>query len=300
MMKQSFTLGPLAICLIAVFQVGIYADCYSIDGRFALDNPNFTGIELVSCGEGTHNCCLRSQKCGSNLLCKDENNNQVSRQYCDNKDWIGCSKICAGSTSSGITLVDCRNNTFCCGKVGDCCANGNPMFVNPDTGELKPISQGKGVTKEPKWWSVDSSSLLASASTSPPTSRASSMNTASSTSNHSSSPIADNSSSGLSIGASAGIGIGSGVAALAVAGLGWFFWRRKKSTSRLGPYEVDTNNLTSYENTTQRKIAYKFNDDTELEGESNQPHEGERNQPHEIRTPSRHEIDGTSRHELGT
>lgn len=78
-------------CLAAVTK----ADCYSHDGIKALDSRYYSGAELVSCGNGTDNCCLANEKCGTNLLCANANGG-IARQYCDNAAWIGCSDMCAG------------------------------------------------------------------------------------------------------------------------------------------------------------------------------------------------------------
>lgn len=94
--KLSRVMLPQALLISALAAV-VRADCYSHDGIKALDSKYYKGPELVSCGNGTDNCCLDGQKCGSNLLCVDGSGG-VSRQYCDNAAWIGCSDMCAGKS----------------------------------------------------------------------------------------------------------------------------------------------------------------------------------------------------------
>lgn len=61
-----------------------------------MDSMYYIGPELVSCGKGTHNCCLGGEKCGTNLLCAMFDGKHA-REYCDNKEWVGCSTLCKGT-----------------------------------------------------------------------------------------------------------------------------------------------------------------------------------------------------------
>jgi hypothetical protein len=72
-------------------------DCH-VSGVFAMDSKNYTGSSApIQCGRGSNNCCMPGQKCGSSLLCIASNNpNSMSRQYCSNKDWEGCSNLLPG------------------------------------------------------------------------------------------------------------------------------------------------------------------------------------------------------------
>ena len=82
--------------LVAALVTTASADCYSHDGIKALDSKYYTGPELVSCGNGTANCCLEGQKCGTNLLCADGGGG-VTRQYCANPSFNDCSDMCPGT-----------------------------------------------------------------------------------------------------------------------------------------------------------------------------------------------------------
>lgn len=265
----------LSILLSSALAAIASADCYSHDKIKALDSKYYTGPELVSCGNGTDNCCLADQKCGSNLLCVDTDGT-VSRQYCDNAAWIGCSDMCAskalifvalstitltqrpGYDAAGVYINDCGNNIYCCpASDGDACCNDDRAFyVDPDNGKVVQTTAA-AKTNKPRWFTVDSSSLLAgtastssassSSASSPASSSASTSGStpastpASSTasSSASSSPTADLTSTphgdspGLSAGAGAGIGVGA-VAAIALIGsLIWFLRRKKKQNAYL-------------------------------------------------------------------
>jgi hypothetical protein len=224
-------------------------------GVLARDSRYYVGPELLSCGKGTSNCCLSGQKCGTNLLCSDST--RLSRQYCADKNWDGCSTLCADvSASAGTILGECGDNTYCCGQDCDC-KTANRYFVDPETGEVKDASQGSS-SGSATWWSVDSVSLLASGATDGfgsvlssvavtssslvSASRSLSMTamTDSSTSQATlttamvpsssifTSTTTTHPSKGLSAGAGAGIGIGSAAGVAGVATLTWLLFRKRK------------------------------------------------------------------------
>lgn len=64
-------------------------------GVLARNSRTYTGPELVSCGNGTNNCCLDGEKCGSNLLFAGTGGN-VARQYCSDIGSQNCSTLCPG------------------------------------------------------------------------------------------------------------------------------------------------------------------------------------------------------------
>lgn len=73
------------------------ADCYAHDGVLAKNSAYYhEDFEMVSCGNGTNNCCFQGDKCGSNLLCFNHDGDTF-RQYCASQNWDGCSSICAGT-----------------------------------------------------------------------------------------------------------------------------------------------------------------------------------------------------------
>jgi len=96
LLRETELAMPLSLFLLLWgLMVEIEADCYSRDGIAALHSGFYGGPELISCGNGTTNCCLADQRCGTNLLCTDLNGG-ISRQYCDNPNWHGCSNMCPG------------------------------------------------------------------------------------------------------------------------------------------------------------------------------------------------------------
>ncbi|KAK7179672.1 hypothetical protein DPSP01_011581 [Paraphaeosphaeria sporulosa] len=88
--------------LLSALAALVSADCYSHDRIKAQDSKYYIGPELVSCGNGTDNCCLAEQKCGSNLLCVDGSGG-VSRQYCDNAAWPASTSAPAATTASSAS-----------------------------------------------------------------------------------------------------------------------------------------------------------------------------------------------------
>ncbi|KAK7181773.1 hypothetical protein PSPO01_12223 [Paraphaeosphaeria sporulosa] len=225
------------------------ADCYAHDGVLAKNSAAYTKpFEMVSCGNGTNNCCFQGDKCGSNLLCYDSNGNTV-RQYCADLNWNGCSSMCADyAPSTGTLLVDCGKNMYCCGAVDESCCEDDSQhfFVDPLNGDVKHPSKATGAsaTASPTWWTVDSKALLAATSTSSASSSSSATSTAESTSESSSAsttasqtstptptntaPPQGEGSKGISAGAGAGIGIGAAAAVALLAGLAWFLLKRRK------------------------------------------------------------------------
>jgi hypothetical protein len=242
-------------------------------GVRATDSQHYNGPELLSCGHNTNNCCLQNQRCGSNLLCYNPSRNTLSRQYCADPDWKGCSALEDGKpstlnifdnpltstkdlTGAGTQLTYCGNNTVT--GVGESCQTGVVWFVDPADGTLYNTSE-KSSTAQPTWWSIDSSAILASATASgfsitpsslsatvtPTGSAAVSAASTTATAPSANTPSASPSSSGLSTGAGAGIGIGAAAAIAAAAVAVWLYIRRRRrqSASRdqgQKPFEVDT------------------------------------------------------------
>ncbi|KAF2638926.1 hypothetical protein P280DRAFT_470941 [Massarina eburnea CBS 473.64] len=169
----------------ATFFLTVRADCYSHDGIHAKGSIYNGGPELVSCGNGTSNCCLDEQSCGSNLLCKNVNATgyvRYTREYCENKSWNECSSLCygtyillsiyilegtdqmlfllIGNINAGVSLTDCGNNVFCCGAC-DCSNDTLKWSVDPKNGAV--VKGAKGFSgSSAVWWSVDSAALLSS------------------------------------------------------------------------------------------------------------------------------------------
>ena len=85
----------LSFALICALVGSIRADCYSRDQVKARDSKYYFGPELVSCGNGTNNCCLEGEKCGTNLLCVNQEGT-ASRGYCSDPLWNDCSDLCPG------------------------------------------------------------------------------------------------------------------------------------------------------------------------------------------------------------
>ncbi|KAF2448267.1 hypothetical protein P171DRAFT_508429 [Karstenula rhodostoma CBS 690.94] len=227
----------------------VSADCYAHDGVLAKNSAAYNeDFEMVSCGNGTNNCCFQGDKCGSNLLCYDNNGN-TARQYCATQNWDGCSSLCADfAPRTGTLLVDCGKNMYCCGAVDETCCDDDSehFFVDPLNGDVKHPSKatGSSATASPTWWTVDSKALLAATSTSSASSASSATSTsesntessasttasttASSTASSTSTPPPEEDSKGISAGAGAGIGIGAAAGIALVAGLAWFLIKRRR------------------------------------------------------------------------
>ncbi|KAF2449258.1 hypothetical protein P171DRAFT_439812 [Karstenula rhodostoma CBS 690.94] len=283
--------------LLPAFAALLNADCYSHDGIKALDSKYYRGPELVSCGNGTDNCCLVGEKCGTNLLCINGSGG-VSRQYCDNAAWIGCSDACTGNVAAGVSIYDCGENIYCCGVKSDeaCCTDERAFFVDPDDGGVTQTTAA-AKTKKPRWFEVDSSSILASASrdwaslttsspsasTSSPASSTASLES-SSVSSIASSAIATptepaKDSSGMSAGAGAGIGIGAAAGVALIGALVWYILRKKKQNTSRGVLSE----------TSGHPVAKSGPQPTELGSGNYASHELDGSRP-------RHELDGSVAH----
>ncbi|KAJ4295304.1 hypothetical protein N0V90_007315 [Kalmusia sp. IMI 367209] len=201
----------LPLFLIAALAATANADCYSHDGIKARDSKYYTGPELVSCGNGTANCCLEGQKCGTNLF--------------------------KGADAAGVSLRDCGNNIYCCAASTEeaCCEDERAFYVDPDNGSVTQTTEA-AKTKSPRWFAVDTSSILASSTISSTPSSTSATQTPDSSSATSTSPSSGTptptetheSSSKISAGAGAGIGIGAAAGVALVGALVWYLLRRRK------------------------------------------------------------------------
>ncbi|KAH7138476.1 hypothetical protein B0J11DRAFT_16333 [Dendryphion nanum] len=225
-------------------------DCYAYDGVFALNSKYYTGQELVSCGNGTNNCCLKDEKCGTNLLCVNPKGG-VTRQYCANKDWSQCSTMCVNlNPNAGLDLTDCGRNVYCCGSGNfDCCRANRGFYVDPNNGNVRIAASGEfsiSTAASPTWWTVDSTSILRIPATTPgssvttlfstlsstsvPTSTFATTSTSTATSTAITNP---NSSGGISAGAGAGIGVGGAVVVVGGIVLGWYILRKRRKQREL-------------------------------------------------------------------
>ncbi|KAH8701414.1 hypothetical protein GQ44DRAFT_53918 [Phaeosphaeriaceae sp. PMI808] len=253
------------VSLLVVLVAVVRADCYSHDGILARNSKYYTGPELVSCGNGTNNCCLAGEKCGTNLLCSRGTAN--ARQYCADKNWVGCSTMCPGNDAAGVSLKECpgNSNVYCCGT---CDCTKNLFYVHPFTGEVSSVAEApsKAATDKPTWWAVDSTAILAGSTSiarasssiaSAAVSSAASLTVSGSALSTGSSGMTmsfsaptttsppagatsntgDNNapapSRGLSAGASAGIGVGCTLGAVALGVLGWLFVRERRKRKAL-------------------------------------------------------------------
>ncbi|OAK99649.1 hypothetical protein IQ06DRAFT_149760 [Phaeosphaeriaceae sp. SRC1lsM3a] len=233
-------LGFVAVIVSSIARVR--GDCYARDGVAARESRYYNGAELVSCGKGSNTCCLPGQKCGSNLLCSA--GPKLTREYCDNKEWQGCSKLGSEVLPYGITLNECGTNLVCYNNTA-CCTNGDPIYyIDPTTGDVQDAKQANVNTAPPTWWdptSTNSASPVASPYAS--NNAVSSFITQSTFSRASSSPTSSStsdmrtaaSSSGLSTGARAGIGIGCAATAIGLGVMAWFLLRRR---SRRAPKQI--------------------------------------------------------------
>ncbi|KAJ4295305.1 hypothetical protein N0V90_007316 [Kalmusia sp. IMI 367209] len=136
----------------------------------------------------------------------------------------------AESNAAGLSLRDCGDNVFCCngGSDSSCCdTQGEHFFVDPKNGDVKDPSKASATTSG-TWWTVNSTSLLASTSAPTSTPSSSPAETTASTTNTPTNSAEAEKDAKLSTGAAAGIGIGAAVGlAAAVAGV-WFLLRRRK------------------------------------------------------------------------
>ncbi|CAI6341966.1 unnamed protein product [Periconia digitata] len=250
----------LAIAQILMLVTGVRGDCYALSGITALSAPAYNGPELVSCGRGTNNCCMRGQQCGSNLLCLG--NGKVSREYCADRDWKGCSPLCPKGFNAGYGMRKCGMNRYCCSE--DCNCDKDQVFhIDPLTGAVANATDVQENLKEdvPEWWEVDSSAMLSPTPTPTPAANSTSSTppeitppvTPSSATSSSESSGAPNASapapstspagsptaapsSGLSGAAGVGIGLGAAAAVACLAGMiGLLVSRRKKRMERAKP-----------------------------------------------------------------
>ncbi|KAF2833418.1 hypothetical protein CC86DRAFT_415172 [Ophiobolus disseminans] len=227
---------PTVLITVAIASVGVRADCYSRDGILAKDSKVYKGDPLTPCGRGSNTCCLPDEKCGTNLLCATRGGD-LSRQYCANKEWEGCSEL---SPDHGLAVRDCGGNIVCYfGLPADCCAFGPLYYVNPLTGEVKNASlRDSTATVSPTYWEVTSSTVISSSTTSPVSTTVVSSTTPAST--NTTAPIS-NPSSKLSARAGAGIGVGAAALLGVFALLVWFCTTRRKkqkaARTQVGPHD---------------------------------------------------------------
>lgn len=243
----------------------VNAECYSHNGtfervsrhvdRFTAENILGTPTtqshgwpELVSCGNGTNNCCWEGDLCGSNLLCKN-NQGDFGRQFCAVKSWYNCSTLADGRLSSdtqrmvldlqkhidhragGVGITSCGNNTFAIGSSRDCSVV-PVFFIDPHTGEVVDAAI-RSSTVSATYWKVNSASILANTalqSSSTTSSSAVATVTPSMTSPSVLEPGAPSPPS-LSAGAGAGIGIGCFAVVAGVALVIWL-WRRERTRTK--------------------------------------------------------------------
>lgn len=224
--------------------------------------------ELVSCGQGTNNCCLRGEQCGTNLLCKSidgPNGGWLKRQYCADIYWEGCSKAAPGKLlymqikqyrpndlrwsteyqDGGVVLNNCLNNVFTL-QYRNCSGEGaGPFFfVDPTNGDVTSMSTSSGTTATASYWSINTAEALASQSAASVSASLAALSTSSSAqstptatastraSAASASPTASQTpspSGGSGLSAGAGAGIGIGAAAAIALIAGLgWFWRRER------------------------------------------------------------------------
>ncbi|KAF1363253.1 hypothetical protein EJ07DRAFT_152751 [Lizonia empirigonia] len=215
------------------------ADCYAPNGILARDTVQYPkgGPELLSCGEGSNNCCMRGEKCGSNLLGYVPDGH-VTRQYCADPGWVNCSTLAPEYHDSGVFLLRCGNNVFTYGK-DNTCKTGPLYFVDPSTGQVDssnlPLNTAPVAT-----WSVESLAILSAASTARLGSSTSTLANAALTTSDSTtiatpgapettSTHSSLSSTTLSGGAGAGIGIGCAAAIAAIGLLAWLLVRERRN-----------------------------------------------------------------------
>ncbi|KAF1922104.1 hypothetical protein BDU57DRAFT_511284 [Ampelomyces quisqualis] len=249
--KLLLTAGVLALVI-----ADVQGDCYSRDGVAATESRYYTGPELVACGRGSNTCCTPGQKCGSNLLCSQ--GPKLTREYCANKDWQGCSALGAEILPYGITVNECGANLVCYNSTS-CCTNGGPIhYVNPATGEVKDAMAQNGDTVPVTWWDIGSSStssMVQESATARPISQSTpptgvstpvvgtvSSPTSSPTTSASANPDAAD-TDGLSTGASVGVGIGCAAAVAGLATLGGLWYRRRRASRVVPSYPELGNNL---------------------------------------------------------
>ncbi|KAJ4359566.1 uncharacterized protein N0V89_000121 [Didymosphaeria variabile] len=155
-----------------------------------------------------------------------------------------------GNVAAGVSIHDCGDNIYCCGGDTEkaCCTDERAFYVDPDNGGVTQTTVA-AKTKAPRWFTVDSSSILASesgssmaSSTSAPAKTPASSSataTASATSSAAPDPTeSTESSSTISAGAGAGIGIGAAAGVVLVGVLVWFLLRRRKQASHGAVSEV--------------------------------------------------------------
>ncbi|KAH7087110.1 hypothetical protein FB567DRAFT_526934 [Paraphoma chrysanthemicola] len=245
----------LALAILQLFLVArVHADCYNLNGNsymnVTLKGTTDAKTELVSCGNGTNNCCLRGEQCGSNLLCKASdgpNGGYLKRQYCADTFWSKCSALGPGIKDSGVYLENCGGNVVV--LYGGNCTSGPFFFVDPADGKVTGMSTSSGSTATATYWSINtpealasqsaaslafalavSSALAASSATNSKTrSDVAPVSSTSASTTPSQTSITTQESSSLSAGAGAGIGIGAIAAIAGTATLVWLWMRARRN-----------------------------------------------------------------------
>jgi hypothetical protein len=200
-----------------------------------------------------------------------------------------------GNDAAGVSIHDCGDNIYCCGVDSEqaCCTDERAFYVDPDDGGVTQTTVA-AKTKAPRWFTVDSSSILASASSRSASSTASSVaSTTSSTTKTSASstslaaatvtaPTKD--SSKISAGAGAGIGIGAAAGVVLVGALVWFLLRRRKQNASRSAVNESTTHPVEKQGV--QPTCFPHNNNAELDGGcASQELDGGR---------PRHELDGSA------
>ena len=236
--------GSLVLLLSLLTPLASAESCYYPNGT---DANAGRPAEYYPCAPGSpvSMCCHIGDECRVDGLCLATHfDGNIWRDFCTDPTWKdpSCQKLCVNGTGvayannpsnradPSVTVTPCSDGSYCCGNGTDalsCCSQGNGVFMV--AGEAQKTNPSRAATESTKPLETMTNSTAsqkadpskaAVTSTKP---RTEVTVTASAAVDRykdlkDSNPVAF-----------AGVIVGGVVALALVAGLGWFFWRRRKA-----------------------------------------------------------------------
>ncbi|KAE8451038.1 hypothetical protein EG329_004710 [Mollisiaceae sp. DMI_Dod_QoI] len=232
MISRSVTASFLFSSSLLLYSVaGLETTCYVVDHQANRD----AGFRCDNTTTGHSACCGSGATCYSNGLCKQDNGDFVDylRVGCTDPTWQAseCLDQCtiyANSSTAGVRYCDgdiTQTTSYCCDDgssgVGSfaCCNTAADIFqISPAATVLAqmPLSQLTTTT----------------------TSATSSATRTSSTTTSAAATTSASSGGGSSDGAAIGAGVGVPMGLIALGGIGYLFWRRRKNQKKAQDYEL--------------------------------------------------------------
>ncbi|KAF2789351.1 hypothetical protein K505DRAFT_352637 [Melanomma pulvis-pyrius CBS 109.77] len=222
-------LSAALVTVVALSASTLAQTCYFPNGAVSPDDIACTNGKVSAC------CYKKGQACLSNGLCVSDPHDPSLAAYhrgtCTDKSWKiggGCPNHCTGGklgkNDNGVNVYSCNHtnpNSFCCGDNCDCASNFE-TFSFPDEistitiiGEAFTASSTIASSTSTSTAAATTSVPAASASTSPPA-------------------VAEETPKKKSNSAAIGAGVAIPLVLLALAGVAFFFWRRKKAKRNAG------------------------------------------------------------------